>query len=1019
MRGALRYRLGLDLGAASLGWALIRLNQADEPVALIKTGVRIFTDGRNPKDGTSLAVTRRLARQMRRRRDRLLRRKNRLMNAMVRLGFMPEDELERRALVLLDPYSIRARGLDEPLTLHEFGRALFHLNQRRGFKSNRKTDRRDSESGALKQAIRGVRERLALSGCRTVGEWLAKRHASGEPVRARLRQTRVLRPDGKARINREYDLYIDRKMVEDEFDALWVAQANFFPATFTNFARDELKDTLLYQRKLRPVTPGRCTLVPDEPRAPLALPGAQRFRMLQEANNLRVLNALEERPLSRAERDRLVESLELGTLTFTKIRKLLGLPTSSRFNLEEDGKRDRLKGNDTSRILSSADCFGAAWHNFDLETQNQIVERLLAEESEERLIGWLIERTAVDETIAEDISSAMLPEGYGNLGVTALGFLLPQLERDVITYAEAVARAASAGAPFSHHSHISRAQQTGEILEELPYYGEALQRHVGFGTGAPKDLPEKRFGRIANPTVHIGLNQVRVVVNALLRKYGHPTEVVIEVARELKQSQEQRKEATERQANNQKQNDEWREDLRRMFGVDAKAADLRKMRLWHELNPTDVANRRCPYTGEQISIQRLFSDEVEIEHILPFSRTLDDSLNNQTVSMRRANRDKGNQTPFEAFGQNPHGYNYRTILDQAQLMPKDKAKRFAPDGMQRWLRDDADFLARALNDTAYMSRIAKEYLQLICPYNKVRAIPGRLTALLRGTFGLNELLSGNSRKNRDDHRHHAIDAVVIAVTDQGLLQRFAQANQAARSRQLQRLVASMPLPWASFREQVRTSIDALIVSHRPDHSHEGRLHNDTAYGLRGDGRVAHHVIEDGRRVWKEETLSVIPISSLAAAHRHGYLRDGRPKPYKGYKGDSNFCMEIYRESSGKWAGAVVSTFEANQVARLESPSRLVDSARALNGAPLVMRLFINDCLVLDTQEGRRLFRIARISGNGQIFMAEHFESNADARNRDKADSFSYVSKMPGSLFTANGKAVTVSPIGEIRAHAVR
>ena len=85
------------------------------------------------------------------------------------------------------------------------------------------------------------------------------------------------------------------------------------------------------------------------------------------------------------------------------------------------------------------------------------------------------------------------------------------------------------------------------------------------------------------------------------------------------------------------------------------------MRLWTELNPKDVANRRCPYSGEQISMAMLFSGEVEIEHILPFSMTLDDSLNNKTVALRRANRDKGNRHPFDAFGHSPPGYDFLVL----------------------------------------------------------------------------------------------------------------------------------------------------------------------------------------------------------------------------------------------------------------------------------------------------------------------------------------------------------------------
>ena len=83
----LRYRMALDLGSTSLGWALFRLDAQNTPTAIIKAGVRIFSDGRNPKDGSSLAVTRRAARAMRRRRDRLLKRKQRMQDKLIAYGF--------------------------------------------------------------------------------------------------------------------------------------------------------------------------------------------------------------------------------------------------------------------------------------------------------------------------------------------------------------------------------------------------------------------------------------------------------------------------------------------------------------------------------------------------------------------------------------------------------------------------------------------------------------------------------------------------------------------------------------------------------------------------------------------------------------------------------------------------------------------------------------------------------------------------------------------------------------------
>ena len=1012
----MRYRLGLDLGPTSIGWCLIRLDAEDHPIAVIRMGSRIFSDGRNPKDSSSLAVVRRNARQMRRRRDRLLKRKQRMLSALIALGFFPADETERRNLVTLDPYHLRKKGLDEPLTGPEFARALFHINQRRGFLSNRKTDKKENDSGILKEAIKELRGRLLAENCRTLGEWLAIRQKSGLSVRARLR--------GKTQKDKAYDFYADREMIADEFDTLWAKQRAFTPELFSDDARNELRDILLHQRALRPVKPGRCTLLPDDERAPRALPSTQQFRIFQEVNNLRILNPdFSEQSLSLKQRDRVVALLEPGKdAKLTGIRRELKLPTQTRFNLE-DVKRDRLKGNTTSAVLSRPENFGDGWHDYSLSKQDAIVEMLLNEASESMLINWLVQNTDVDEVAAERIANSRLPEGYGNLSRAALSRVLPELVKDVITYSDAVSRAG-----FSSHSALSLAEQTGEVLDSLPYYGEPLQRHVALGTGNPDDPPETRFGKIANPTVHIGLNELRKVVNALIKRYGHPSQVVIELVRDLKLSRERKLDIQRDQKARQDRNQEFVIEACRVLGLTpdnlnrSKRRELsQKMQLWTELNPVDVANRRCPYTGEQISITRLLSNEVEIEHILPFSSTLDDSLNNKTVAMRRANRDKGNRTPYAAFGERPvPGYDYSAILERAALMPRAKAKRFGREGYEQWLRNDDDFLARALNDTAYLSRIAKEYLSLICPPNCARAIPGRMTAMLRGKFGLNQLLSGSEYKNRDDHRHHALDAAVVGVTDQGLLQRFSKASANAREKQLDRLVEEMPLPWTEFRAHVRRALSHITVSHKPDHGYQGAMHEETAWGFRDGGMVTRRIqLEDGEHRQRElKKKNLIPINSTRDDTRHGSDAEGRPSPYKGYVGGSNYCIEIWRGEKCKWHGDVISTFSAYQVIRTlgeaKGLEKLRDSATSQQGKPLVMRLFNNDLVRLDLKEESRTMRIVKISQNGQITMCDHNEANVNARNSDKEDEFSYVSKMAGSLQRAKGRRIVVSPTGIVR-----
>ncbi len=643
-----------------------------------------------------------------------------------------------------------------------------------------------------------------------------------------------------------------------------------------------------------------------------------------------------------------------------------------------------------------------------ISRQDEITHWLVKEENETVLIDWLATNFQLSENKAEQIANVSLPEGYGSLSKKALDRILPELQREVVTYDKAVLAAG-----FDHHSMLSHALQTGEVMEALPYYGEPLQRHVGFAdpNAKPDDPPEKRFGRIANPTVHIGLNELRKVVNALIKKYGHPSEVIVEVTRELKQSKAKRDEIQKEQSANQKQNERWRAEIKEITGFEASLLDLQKMKLWTELNFSDASNRRCPYTGEQINLTRLFSGEVEIEHILPFSKTLDDSLNNKTVSMRRANRDKGNRTPFEAFGNSPPGYSFAEILERAGTMPLAKRKRFAPDGYEKWLKEDKDFLARALTDTAYLSRIAREYLSLICPPNKVRAIPGRMTAMLRGKFGLNDILGLTGEKNRNDHRHHAVDACVIGVTDQGLLQRFARASASAREQQLNRLVQSMPEPFPNFRSHVARAVERIVVSHRPDHNHEGRLHNETAYGLLGDGMVAYTKRIEGKRVREAEKLSVIEFAEPKANHRHGTLPDGTPRPYKGYKGDSNYCIEIVRNEKGKWEGEVISTFQAYQIAREQGTTGLRNSKISASGKRLVMRLLINDTLRLKLNGTDQTMRVVSINSAGRLSLAGHLEANVDARNREDNSGFRYTYKQAGSLFDTCARKVTVSPIG--------
>ena len=429
----MRYRLGLDLGTNSIGWWAVELDQDGIPRSSLGGGSRIFSDGRNPKDQSSLAVQRRVPRGMRRRRDRYLNRRSGLMGFLVAFGLMPDDEAERKALESLDPYALRAAALDRPLAPHELGRALFHLNQRRGFKSNRKTDGGDDdkETGVVKERISELRKLMEKSGARTLGEYFYKRHRKGRMVRARP----------------EAGFYPDRKMYEDEFAAIHETQAPHQSLSPEQW--EALRDIIFFQRPLKPVDPGWCLLEEGERRAHRALPLTQEFRMVQEANNLRVQCPGEPaRRLTMTERDKVLGHLRTKKeLKLEQMLKFLKLPSGSTVNLFDD-HRTTIKGEETSDRLKSDQIFGKAWLDLPAERRTEIVRKLIETEKPEEIERIAIAEWGLDDAAARKLAGKAMPEGYARLSEKAIARLLPIMDEQGLNYAEAVAEVPE----YGHHS---------------------------------------------------------------------------------------------------------------------------------------------------------------------------------------------------------------------------------------------------------------------------------------------------------------------------------------------------------------------------------------------------------------------------------------------------------------------------------------------------------------------------------------------------------------------------------------
>ncbi|PID36242.1 MAG: type II CRISPR RNA-guided endonuclease Cas9 [Rhodobacterales bacterium] len=1035
-------RLGLDIGTNSIGWWLYATD-GGEIAGVLDGGVRIFSDGRDPKSKASLAVDRRMARGMRRRRDRYLRRRAALMKRMADAGLMPADPQAAKALELLDPYELRARGLDEALPLPHFGRALFHLNQRRGFKSNRKTDRGDNESGKIKDATRRLDQEMAVAikdeSKRTLGAFLHMRRQKTpekpltEPkenkdhTRKDYRRTPSVRtrmsvavrggPDAKA--EEGYDFYPDRRHLSEEFDKLWAVQARFHPEVLTDDLRDEIRLIIFHQRRLKVPKVGLC-LFTEEERLPAAHPLNQRRILYETVNALRVTAPGEAvRALTREERDQIIHALDNRkhtkslsgmALKLKALGKTIGLRSDQHFTLET-ANRDSIACDPVRASLSDPRRFGPGWSALDDREQWRVVRRVRNVQGErcaQVVVDWLIRQHGLPQSNAWEVLNAPLPEGYGRLGRTATTRILAALEAEVIPYSAAVARCGW------HHSD----ERTGEVLTELPYYGKILERHVIPGTYEEKDDDITRYGRITNPTVHIGLNQLRRLVNRIITVHGRPDEIVVELARDLKRSEDQKREMQREIRENTKEAIRRGEKLDEL-GVRNTGENRMVLRLWEDLNPEDCLKRFCPYSGQRISASMLFDGSCDVDHILPYSRTLDDSFANRTLCLKEYNRQKSNKTPWEVWGETAQ---WATIEANLKNLPKNKAWRFAPDAMEKF-EGERDFEARALKDTQYLSRIARTYLSALYDgadgKSHVWVVPGRLTEMLRRHWGLNALLSegkaANKAKNRTDHRHHAIDAAVIAATDRSLIQRISKMAKRDELAGAEEVARAVPAPWEDFRDDIAAQLARITVSHRADHGRidpqarkSGRdstscaLHQETAYGLTGEtdprgvplvvtrkplssltpALIAREAPGKGGMIRDAELRRRLAVATKGKegkafeaaiqdfvakpgayqGTRHvrvvepigvAPIHNGKAKPAKSYATSGNHRYEVWRMPDGKIVDWVVPNFYAHK-ADLPTDARPATPATCLRPHPaarLLLKLQKNDMVRLRDASG--------------------------------------------------------------------
>lgn len=710
--------LGLDLGTNSIGWAIV--NRTADGIELLEHNVHIFQEGVNRVKGNEEPTVKQRteARASRRHYFRRRLRKISLLEILIDQKWCPYlepaalSEWRKHKLFPLDkdfidwlrtddvegknPYYDRHRCLNETLNLalredrYCLGRALYHLNQRRGFLSNRKDQQSDSEDGKVKAGISSLESDMKAAGFEYLGDYFYQLFSNGEIIRKH---------------------YTDRNShYIKEFYAICSKQNLGTDLT------DKLYKAIFYQRPLKSQKGlvGKCPFEPGKTRCAVSHPDFERFRMLSFINNIRIalpgeqgLRALT--PEERATISPLFFRKSKDNFDFSDIvKKLVGkrvIPVYAGDGEGHDVNTFRCNYRETTNVSGCPvtaqfiSLFGEDWRASICESytlssgknEQQIIDDvwhvLFSFDNDEKIIEWAKDKLQLPENEAQSFAKIKVPQGYASLSLCAIRKILPWLSEgfrydeatmmanlskaipsqmwdDTNTREEIMQMALDVVTHYIPNKDIkndSKLRKLDEVLSNICFGLAETERlyHPSKIEAYPKALPDKnglvllgspRTSSIRNPMAMRSLFRLRAVINELIKegKIDSHTKINIEMSRGLNDFNKRR--AIELlQRENEKKRSGYREEIISYFkqqGINAEPTedDLLKYELWEE------QKHKCLYTDKQIALSDFLGSNplFDIEHTIPRSRGGDNSKANKTLCYSRFNRDvKGGKLPQE------------------------------------------------------------------------------------------------------------------------------------------------------------------------------------------------------------------------------------------------------------------------------------------------------------------------------------------------------------------------------------
>ncbi|WP_162148813.1 type II CRISPR RNA-guided endonuclease Cas9 [Alkaliflexus imshenetskii] len=849
--------LGLDLGAASIGWAIIseEIETDKTRVEILGMGSRIIpyegTEGKDFAKGTgeSRNALRTKARTIRKGYDRYQLRRKYLVEELIKNQMYPDDVL--RHLPKLQLWELRSEAVHSPVSLKELGRLMLWLNQKRGYKSSRSDanlGKKDTDYVAVVKSRHENIKELNYS----IGQFFYKE----------------LLADNSYKVKENI---FPREAYIEEFDAICKTQQVAHSNVLTNELIKKIRDEIIYYQRPLKSQKGLVSVCEFEgfwrkgkdekeyfvgPKvAPKSSPLFQLAKIWENINNIKIgsrtggeINITNEQKraifqhldnndkltssdllkILKLKKDECYVNKQLtkgltGNITKHAIRQCLGDLAAKYDNLLKleldinvlpnegylyDRKTGEVLGSKPILVIDPKveyEPLYQLWHTIYSINDKDECSRVLQ-------LKFNIEKSVADQLAAIDFTK----HAFGNKSAKVIRKILPYL-MDGDGYTDAMS--------YAGYNHSASQTKEENLQRQLLDYLKPIQKNS-----------------LRQPIVEKILNQMVNVVNSIIEKYGKPDEIRIELARELKQSKEERNDADKSMSKRQRENEFIAKRLEE-YGLRATRNNIIKWRLYEEMDNQDKKlNAICVYCGQPISLtQAIRGDEVDIEHIIPKSKLFDDSQSNKTLAHRHCNKTKNDLTAYDFMKSKPEAVFNEYVVRVNYLYANhiiNKSKRDKLLMTESKIPDN--FIDRQLRESQYIAKKAREILQTIC-YN-VWSTSGTVTAELRHLWGWDDVTmnlqidkyrelglthfvewESDHGKNkhqkevitdwtkRDDHRHHAVDALTIACTKQGYIQRF---NTLSASKTREDMFAEIEKRSLEFKEK-RSLLEKYIIGEQP------------------------------------------------------------------------------------------------------------------------------------------------------------------------------------------------------------